>query len=67
MLPIRTCRARRRDSLLLLAQSGLEVALATLPGLSKPSSALLAKVLLCMHGSRIKIFAPVRSCLPWAK
>ena len=32
-----------RDSLLLLVQSGLDVALATLPGLSKPSKALLAK------------------------
>ena len=33
-----------RDSILLLVQSGLEVALANLPGLFKPSKALLAKV-----------------------
>ncbi|CAM9909471.1 unnamed protein product, partial [Ectocarpus sp. 6 AP-2014] len=32
-----------RDSILLLVQSGLEVALANLPGLFKPSKALLAK------------------------
>ncbi|CAM9362153.1 unnamed protein product, partial [Ectocarpus sp. 4 AP-2014] len=32
-----------RDSILLLVQSGLEVALANLPGLFKPSEALLAK------------------------
>ncbi|CAM9609456.1 unnamed protein product, partial [Scytosiphon promiscuus] len=34
---------RLRDSLVLLVQSGIDVALATLPGLSKPSNALLAK------------------------
>ena len=34
----------RRDSLLLLVQSGMDVAIAALPGLSKPSKALLAKV-----------------------
>ncbi|CAM9592560.1 unnamed protein product, partial [Sphacelaria rigidula] len=34
-----------RDSLLLLAQSGLDVAMAALPELSKPSKALLAKEL----------------------
>lgn len=43
-LPFPHMPTESRDSLLLLAQSGLDVALAALPGLSKPSKILLAKV-----------------------